>query len=271
MVKSNKKKGIKKPTIAMLIPMTSKNQKWKSLGECSFLTDFLANFMRTAEYDKYNYRFYIGIDDNDDFFISQKKNFIKKLKDTDRIITLENCNGNPCLAWNILAETAKKDNCNYYYQIGDDIKIMSYNWTTYFIKILENQNNFGIVGGVDNRFYIERLVHSIPIIENAFFHKNNFLLYPKIFNEKLKNWWSDDFITNLWYNLSVIVPQVRYINTNRVSNSNKLSRYKPENKCNWQEWLYDDLKLIEKNIYENNLDDKISSSYKNKLKFIKKK
>ena len=74
-----------KLNVAVLIPMTSKNQTWLNLVDCSFIRIFLTNFLKTYE-SKYNYRFYIGIDDNDLFFQKYKKELQARLKKTDKII-----------------------------------------------------------------------------------------------------------------------------------------------------------------------------------------
>jgi len=246
MKKKNNKN--KKPVVAMLVPVCSRNQTWENLSQTDFISQFLPSFLRTRELDKFEYRFYIGIDDTDKFFTHFKDALQKRMQTTDKVVILKGCESNPCKAWNILASVAQNDGCTYFYQIGSDIKMLSYNWTSYFTKILEAQGNIGIVGGVDSRFYTERVIKSTPIVENSFFHKNNFKLYPRIFNENLKNWYSDDYITDLWGSHTVITPQIRYTNTNRVGGSNIASSYNPVNAPPWEQWVQQDKLQIQNNL-----------------------
>ena len=76
-----------KTKIAICIPMTSKNQNWMKLGDSFFITIFLPSFLRTAELKQYDYTFYIGVDEDDDFFQCYLEDFKKRLRPTDKIIS----------------------------------------------------------------------------------------------------------------------------------------------------------------------------------------
>ena len=223
-----------KLNVAVLIPMTSKNQMWLNLVDCSFIRVFLTNFLKTYE-SKYNYRFYIGIDDNDVFFQKYKNDLQARLKTTDKIINFDNSyNGNPCGIWNKLYSLAYYDNNDYFFQVGDDIQLLSSNWTSYFINILQRNNNIGICGGVEISQWTNRLIKGEPgILENVFTSRKHYDIFKTFFNKNLKNWFSDDLITRTYgnFNLCFISPNIEFINTNRVGDHNQLSRYKPDEKA----------------------------------------
>jgi len=236
-----------KTKIAICIPMTSKKQNWMKLGDCFFITIFLPSFLRTYERHLYDYTFYIGVDKEDDFFQYYLEDFKKRLRPTDKIITSNKYNGNPCGFWNHLFRQAHLDGNDYLVQFGDDIEIISNNWTSYFISVLESNNNFGVAGGCDVNFWVERLmIGQIGILENIFIHRSHYDYFDLVFHKKLKTWWSDDYISNLYHNYTFCCPNIRYSNVNRVSDSNEKSRYvvNKEDGKKWQEYVLDTQKKI---------------------------
>jgi len=241
--------------IAICIPMTSKKQDWKNIWDCDFLKIFLPSFLKTKN-DEYDYHFYIGIDENDDFFNKYLEDLKIRLNKNCKIYVQNNYSGNPCGYWNYLFYNAFLDNCEYFCQFGDDINILSYGWTSYFINILKNNNNYGVCGGCDLKFWVERLCNnSIGILENIFFHKNHFQFQKYIFPKELKTWWSDDYISNLYYNLSFCCPEIQFKNMNRVGGHNEKSRYEhdPEDSNKWKPLVERDQKKIIKIINEKKL------------------
>jgi len=215
-----------KTKIAICIPMTSKKQNWTKLGDSFFITIFLPSFLRTYERHLYDYTFYIGIDKEDDFFNHYLEDFKRRLRPTDNIIVSDKFSGNPCGYWNKLFRMAYNDGNDYICQFGDDIEILSEDWTSYFISVLQEHNNFGVCGGCDINFWVERLMlGKIGILENIFFHRSHYDYFDVVFHKKLKTWWSDDYISGLYYNYTFCCPNIRYSNRNRVATNNTKSRY----------------------------------------------
>ena len=218
-----------KENIGILMPMTSKGQKWIELSDCCFIKTFLPSFIKTAEFTKYNYVFYIGIDANDEFFSKYINKLKLRLNNESKILIQPNkLNGNPCMIWNNLFKEAYYDNIDYFYQVGDDIKILSNNWSSYFINILKKNNNIGVIGGVELSYWNERLVkNTIGIIENGFVSRKHYEIFKTFFNIKLKTWCSDDWLSNVYNHMCFTAPNIEFINTNRVGGHNPLSRYEP--------------------------------------------
>lgn len=251
-----------KTKIAICIPMTSKKQNWSALGDCFFLKIFLPSFLRTAELRKYDYRFYIGVDEGDHFFQYHLEDFKKRLKPTDTILVSDKYDGNPCGYWNYLFRKAHYDGMDYLVQFGDDIEIISEDWTSYFISVLQEHNNFGVAGGCDINFWIERMmIGQIGILENIFIHRNHYDHFDLVFHKKLKTWWSDDYISNLYYNYTFCCPNIRYKNVNRVSDVNNKSRYEvdKEDEKKWRNYVLESQKKIKNKcdtpkIYQEYLD-----------------
>lgn len=207
--------------VAILIPLCSRNQKWDNIDEIDFIKIFLPSFHRTKEKD-YRYIFYLGIDDNDTFFNRYREDLEYKLGYKDRIIILEGCNHNPARAWNILYKEAYRDNCDYFYQVGSDVQLLSPKWTSYFINVLKKHKNVGITGGVERRYWIERaIVNQLAILENVFLSRKHYEFFSSLFYPEFKNWFIDDHITRSYGKYAFICPNILYNNVNRILPSNR--------------------------------------------------
>tara|TARA_R110002051_G_scaffold256433_1_gene315546 strand:+ start:63 stop:842 length:780 start_codon:yes stop_codon:yes gene_type:complete len=232
--------------IAVCIPMKSERD-WIHLSDCHLLTTFLPSFLRTCERRKYDYTFYLGYDKGDAFFEKYHNELKKRFLPDDKLFCKDGFRGNPCGYWNYLFKQAFKDGNDYLAQYGDDISIISNNWTTYFVNILREHGDFGVCGGCDTRYWIERLERGqIGILENIFIHKSHFDYFNTVFDKRLKTWWSDDYISNLYNNYTYCCPNIRYRNVNRVGDSNNKSRYTPDQKDGdlWQNYVKDTYKSI---------------------------
>ena len=125
----------------------------------------MAGFYNTVSPKYYDdFIFFIGYDDND-FFIKERIDEIRqRIHKTDIIVEFDGkiTNGNPCEAWNILARKAfsHSENIDYFYQVGSDTMHLTPYWDRYFINILTKNDNDGICGGVDKRFYLERTLRN---------------------------------------------------------------------------------------------------------------
>lgn len=235
--------------IAILVPLCSRKQNWVNIYDIDFFNSFLPFFYGSVS-NKFNYKFYIGIDENDKFLMDSREDIEKCLnKKEDKIIILpKKLNGNPYGCWNMLLESAINE-CEYFYQCGSDIGHITKNWDSYFVNVLKKNNNIGITGGVDKQFWLERVIRDQNgILENVFFHKTHYEIFKRFMNPKFKAWFGDDYITELYrqVNATFISSNHLYINTNRVGDQNKNNRYNPnvDLKDKWLKIAKEDSKLI---------------------------
>ena len=235
-------------TIGILIPLCSRKQDWINIYDIDFFNSFLPFFYGSIS-NKYNYRFYLAIDENDNFLMNNREDIEKCLSPEDKIIIApKSFNGNPYGIWNLLLEEAK-DECEYFYQVGSDIGHITKDWDKYFINILKKNNNLGIIGGVDKQFWLERVIRNQNgILENVFFHKTHYDIFGRFMNPQFPAWRGDDYISQVYreHNSTFISSNNLYINTNRVGEQNKNNRYKPrdEMKDVWLDIAKEDSKLI---------------------------
>ena len=237
-------------SIGILVPLCARNQDYKKINDIDFFNYFLVGFYKTIS-NKHNYRFYIGIDENDDFLIKNIDKIRKRLNIKDKIIIVpKELNKNPYQIWNLLLEEAviDKEN-NYFYQVGSDIKHHTNNWDDYFINILKKNKNVGIIGGVDKHFWLERVDRGLNgILENVFFHKIHYEIFNYFIKPSIYQWYFDDMLSECYRlcNSCFICPNFLYQNKNRVGGTNKNNRYKPnmEAKDLWENIAIEENKKI---------------------------
>lgn len=197
------KKGIdiyekEKLSIGVMIPVTSNKREYKNIKETDFFKIFFPSFLET--YDKsnrYKYNFYIGYDDVDEFHCENKETFEEHFNSFKKnfgisLVEVVGLKGKVGEIWSVLAEKASYDN-DYLYQLGDDVKIETSGWEDGFIKELKNKNNIGVVGPHDNSTYIRE-----GLITQSFVHVTHLQIFKKYFPDEIKNWYIDNWITDVY-------------------------------------------------------------------------
>lgn len=180
--------------IGFIIPVTSNKRNYKKIKEIPFFK-VLLNSLKNKLNENYEYNFYLGYDNDDIFY----KNNINKLINTFNKLKLKNSNiytfeifnkkNKVGSIWSDLAQKASKK-CDYLYQLGDDIEIITPDWEKNFIKKLNSNNNIGVVGPTD--------INNRKIITQSFVHKNHLKIFKNYFPNELINWYIDDWITNVY-------------------------------------------------------------------------
>jgi hypothetical protein len=182
--------------VAILVPVCSRNQTYSSFEEIPFLKYLYPSFEKTKE-DGYNYTFFIGYDDDDEFYTNNSQLF------GHTSYRLEGCQHAPATAWNKLAEIAfnSETKYDYFFQIGDDVVLETLNWTTTFIRKLNQNNDIGVVGPCHLNNYNGRILQGRPyVIENAFVSRKHLEIFGYFFHPSIKNWFCDDWITQIYKN-----------------------------------------------------------------------
>tara|TARA_R110000868_G_scaffold54043_1_gene169327 strand:- start:1815 stop:2747 length:933 start_codon:yes stop_codon:yes gene_type:complete len=187
--------------IGFIIPVTSNRRNYQDVSQTDFFKILFPSFLKTVSSDsKYQYSFYLGYDDDDDFYL-------KSLEETDRYFN-EVCQGKYTLQmhpmkelkgkvgqiWTNLALIAAKE-CDYLYQSGDDIKFLCSGWEDIFITKLRKNDNFGVVGPWDTKYNDGR------ILTQSFVHVTHLQIFGFYYPSTIVNWYVDDWITSI-YNAS---------------------------------------------------------------------
>ena len=141
--------------IGILIPTTSRNRNWKTIKETHLYKLFLKSFFST--YNKeHTYIIYLVVDDNDVVYSKKtEKKALLKLTNSYTNISFKFISssgipsGHVSLMWNRAFKSAYQDNCDYFFQSGDDIVFLHENWINASICELQKNNDIGLTGPVD--------------------------------------------------------------------------------------------------------------------------
>jgi hypothetical protein len=197
--------------IGILIPSTSKGRNWTSYKETYLYNITLKTFLLT--YDKeHTYEFYIGIDRGDTILDTEEtKNEINKFK-----IVVKNINfdfiymdgiekGHLTVMWNRLFKKAIDNNCDYFYQCGDDIEFKTKGWINDSIKKLQENKNVGLTGPINNH---------PTLLTQSFVSRNHYTLFGYYFPEEIINWCCDDWINEVYKSINAFFPLKNHLCVN---------------------------------------------------------
>ena len=146
--------------IGIIIPSTSNKRNWKSFKQSYLFKHTIKSFLTT--YDKeHEYIFYIGIDKGDKIYDDEKnKNlfirFVGIMKNTSlQFHYMDGIEkGHLTKMWNVLFKIAYDDNCDYFFQCGDDIEFKTKGWINDCITVLQSRNGIGVSGPMNNKALI---------------------------------------------------------------------------------------------------------------------
>jgi hypothetical protein len=193
--------------VGILIPCTSKNRPWKNLEESYLYSSTLKTFLLT--YDKeHEYIFYIGIDRNDPIYDNEtNKMKLQRFCSIMKNISIEFMfmdgvkKGHLTIMWNKLYKKAYDDNCEYFFQCGDDIKFTTKGWVNDSIKVLQDNSNVGVSGPINN---------NSQIITQTFVSRKHMELFGYYFPPEIINWCCDDWINLVYRKMNRFFPLTKH-------------------------------------------------------------
>ena len=194
--------------IGILIPATSRGRDWKTYKECYLFNNTLKTFILT--YDKENeYKFYIGIDREDKIYDNKEnkdniKRFISIIKNVDiEFYFMDGIKkGHLTIMWNKLFKQAYDENCDYFFQCGDDIEFKTKGWVNDCISVLKHHNNIGLTGPLNN---------NMRILTQSFVSRKHMELFSYYFPPEIINWFCDDWINDVYRGINRFYPLQKHI------------------------------------------------------------
>lgn len=264
--------------IGIIMPSTNRGISCKSYKDIPFYKIFLKYFVKSYNNTgKYNFKIYMVIDRDDPIYsnineMSKIKKFISLIKFLDiEFIWSDNIEkGHVTAMWNRAFTYAYNDDCEYFYQAGDDVCIMDKGWEEYFISSLKKTDNFGISGPFDyGRFLYEKETGSKQkfILTQSFVSRVHYDIFGYYFNPEIKNWFCDDWITNLYLNIKLLYCDKKY----RIQNMGGDPRYTPVGEGDqWRETTILCMRLVKEDTekirkYVNNLEKKNNNNIKTNM------
>lgn len=184
-------------TISFLVPTTSRKSNFDNVESTPLFNTLLPSLDKTLESD-YNYKLYLGLDDSDTFF-KKRVSRITTLFEENYSFPLDihffsDTQNSPVSVWNHLFKIAYDDGSDFFYQLGDDIEILTEDWSSPFIKSLRQLSFVGVTG--------PRELNNHRIMTQTFVHRKHYEIFNYYFPHKFDNWFSDDWINRVYGNLN---------------------------------------------------------------------
>jgi hypothetical protein len=183
-------------SLAILIPCTSNGRpEWKTIMDTYLYNFTLKTFLLTYDKDVIS-RFYIGYDEGDRIFANLEEQakilrFLSVMKNVSiEFVSMKDIKkGHLTVMWNRLYEKAYNDGFNYFFQCGDDINFKTVGWIKECISILNEHNDIGLTGPVNN---------NNRILTQSFVSRRHMEIMGYFFPPEIINWCCDDWINEVY-------------------------------------------------------------------------
>lgn len=201
--------------IGLLIPCTSANRDWGIYTDSYLYKLTMRTFLNT--YDKeHNYVFYIGVDRGDPIYDDniQRQNisrFVSVMTNVEvSFIYMDGIEkGYLTKMWNILFQRAYAENCDYFFQCGDDVCFRTKGWINDCIKTISSVNDLGMTGPINNNPYI---------LTQTFVSRRHMEIFGYYFPEEIINWYCDDWINEVYKEINHCFPLAHHFCENLGGN-----------------------------------------------------
>jgi hypothetical protein len=227
--------------IGLIIPSTSKGREWKNYKDTYLYKNTLKTFLWSYDHE-HKYVFYIGIDKSDPIYDNEenKNAFIKMISVMKNVEIefhyMENIKkGHLTVMWNKLFQIAYDDNCDYFFQCGDDIEFKTKGWINDCIDVLKNSNNIGLVGPINN---------NPRLLTQSFVSRKHMELFEYYFPPEIINWFCDDWINEVYKGINHFFP----LNNHLCNNIGGQPRYEINNTNNTSQLIFNKSCQVMRNI-----------------------
>lgn len=213
-----------KKTVAILIPMTSREMRLKVLSVTPLTRIVMSSLAATLikDREKYNIIVYGGYDNDDKFWQGIASKFSGKANVDGFHLKFIGCACNSMVCnTNCIANRAYTDGAEYLYRINDDSECKGQDWITTFVDQLESFNppNVGVVGPICRQGNTKILTHD-------FTHKSHLEVFNhEYYPSQLSNWFCDDWITNVYGK-----QRTKQLTTVEVLHHVRKTRYNPNSR-----------------------------------------
>ncbi len=217
--------------VAILIPSTSRNRAWLTPAE-SYLHRTLASLYATCDPRLDTITVYIGVDEGDGFYT--RETCAEFQSDFPEIpICFVRCRvdaGHVTAIWNLLADAALSDGCEYMYACGDDIQWGKSGWVQESIRVLRSHANLGVTGPRDTG--------NSRILTQCFVHKSHVVIWGFFYPPSIRNWYCDDWINGIY-------PRTPLDDAYHCANTGGTPRYEIAQAPDWRSMVARDRRWLE--------------------------
>lgn len=192
---------MEKYKIGLLVPSTT-NKTDKQIENMTLLTTFLPSLIASINPRRRDeYVLYLGYDIGDEVYDNKEQ--MKVVSDKIRALVIgkpitvkcyrmNNDKKSVVSLWNRLYKLAYDEGCDYFYQLGDDIRFEPVAWAEPFITKLKEYGDVGVVGPQDRVEIYRR------IMTQSFVSRKHYEIFGYYYPDVFKNWFSDNWITDVY-------------------------------------------------------------------------
>lgn len=189
--------------IALLVPTTSRGRPWRDLSEADLLRVLLPSLVATADWSgEFAYELHVSVDADDAVFAGPGRPealagalraAVGARPVTVTVQRLAGAAHAPCWHWNALFATAVAGGADYFYQLGDDVRFLTDGWARRFVAALSSRPRLPGIGVAGPLEVVNR-----RILTQAFVSRLHHEVFGTFFPARFRNWWSDDWITEVY-------------------------------------------------------------------------
>ena len=166
-----------------------------------FIRALLPSILKTVsrkEFEEFNIVIYIGFDHDDPVMDNsvhrstirkQAENLIGDKPIALRMFRFPNTH-RVAMLWSMLFVKAMRDGADYFYQVNDDLTLVTPNWLTNFTATLDEHQGFGVVGPWDEFNELKCQVLTMSMVSRV--HYDIFGTYYPV---EMMNWKTDRWLT----------------------------------------------------------------------------
>lgn len=196
------------PTCIALGVSTRSRYGSVSAGQLPLFSVLLPSFLETVDAtDESRFRFvvYVGHDDDDPWWALPARRAEAEalfasmsarapgLNLSMAVSSHSSMRGNPCAVWSALFAAACAAGCDYFYQLNDDLRLVTRGWASELVATLSANAyvpNLGIAGPLDT--------NNRRLMTQSFAHCTHLRVFGFFYPPAFRNWYSDDWATQVY-------------------------------------------------------------------------
>lgn len=182
------------PKIALLVPTTSRGCKFTCVEETPVLRILGHSINSNLQPQLFSYVLYLGYDPEDRWYTARaeelRTSWVASYPNITIVLVRLDNTTTLVSKWNLLFGNAISDQCEYFYQLGDDIRIMDSGWEQEFIDNLQTTDGLGVTGPLD--------MNNTRILTQSFTSRRHHDIFGFYFEPRISNWYCDDWITHVY-------------------------------------------------------------------------
>lgn len=183
-----------RPMIAVATCASSRNWEHLPFDAMSLVKLMLPSLLKTMESDRFQYKLFVGIDDDDNFWSNRLNQEKLRIEAKGQLELLFHSFPQPKaghrIPLNEICKEAYEDGADYIVRINDDTEFVTPYWSSLGVKRLGSFNppNVGVVGPTCHQGNLEILTHDMV-------HRTHMDIFESYYPKEFKNWYVDDWIT----------------------------------------------------------------------------